>query len=71
MPIILPPAGPGYDKANEQATRGKIAQEDARNAKIGQDIVFPAGVGFVLTDSAGVRWRYTPDTTGALIGTVI
>ena len=67
---LVPPAAPAkYEQKNEQTTRGAIQSEDARNAKLGADIVFPYGVGIVLTDSAGVKWRISVETTGALVAT--
>ena len=69
MALVLPAAPAKYDQKNEQSTRGAIQTEDARNAKLGADHVFPYGTGVVLTDSTGVRWRISVDTTGALVAT--
>lgn len=58
MSLTLPPAPPEYDANNEDQTRRRIADEDARNQKI--------GIAPVLTASDGSRWKVIVGTTGTL-----
>ena len=69
MPLILPAAPGKYDKANEQAARDRIVQEDALNLKKNTDVAFSQSYGPVLTSPDGTRWRLTISNTGAITAT--
>lgn len=61
----LPAPPPGYDQANESATRRALEQEDRRNRKLGVDVEIGREK-LVLTAPNGTRYGLTVSNAGVL-----
>ena len=65
----LPTPSNAYAPTDEKQRNDEIMRSDRENHKKGRHIEVGKDIGIIFTDTDGVRWMMTVDTTGAPVFT--